>query len=322
MPKSNLILIINKLEKFFPATAKSNELTQELPAKTSTYNKTGKETFASIMESFRQTNCCYQKLPKNRTTSRCLFSVAVKMKRYSINRQSGLGLYWHPTQPESKQLQGSLCELLWKEGLLHHLFGLGLCWHPTWPESEQLQGALCQLLWKAALLHQSSGLGLCWHQSQPEIGPLQGALCQLLWKAALLHQSSGLGLCWHQSQPEIGPLQGALCQLLWKEALLHQSSGLGLCWHQSQPEIGQLQGHHSELLCREASLAPTKTKARHILCVVPWSLLAPDLTRERTTSRCPLLAAMKRGVAPAIVRPWPLLAPDSTKKRTTSRCPS
>ena len=55
--------------------------------------------------------------------------------------------------------------------------------------------------------------------------------------------------------------------------------------------------------------------------VVPWSLLAPDSTRNRTTSRCPFWAAIKRGVAPVSVRPWSLLAPDSTRNRTTSRCP-
>ena len=56
--------------------------------------------------------------------------------------------------------------------------------------------------------------------------------------------------------------------------------------------------------------------------VVPWSLLAPDSTRNRTTSRCPSPAAMKRGVDPSSVLPWSLLAPDSTRNRTTSRCPS
>ena len=32
--------------------------------------------------------------------------------------------------------------------------------------------------------------------------------------------------------------------------------------------------------------------------VRPWSLLAPDSTRNRTSSRCPRSAAMKRGVGP------------------------
>ena len=58
------------------------------------------------------------------------------------------------------------------------------------------------------------------------------------------------------------------------------------------------------------------------LSVLHWSLLAPDSTRNRTTSRCPLQAAMERGVAPSSVVAWSLLAPDSTKNRTTSRCPS
>ena len=56
-------------------------------------------------------------------------------------------------------------------------------------------------------------------------------------------------------------------------------------------------------------------------CVVRWSLLAPDSTRSRTTSRCPLWAAIKRGVLPSSVLPWSLLAPDSTRNRTTSRHP-
>ena len=54
--------------------------------------------------------------------------------------------------------------------------------------------------------------------------------------------------------------------------------------------------------------------------VVPWSLLAPDSTRNRTISRCPFWAAMKRGVAPSSVVPWSLLAPDSTRNRTVSKC--
>ena len=57
------------------------------------------------------------------------------------------------------------------------------------------------------------------------------------------------------------------------------------------------------------------------LSVLPWSLLAPDSTRNRTTSRCPFWAAMKRAVTPLSVLPWSLLAPDSTRNRTTSRCP-
>ena len=55
--------------------------------------------------------------------------------------------------------------------------------------------------------------------------------------------------------------------------------------------------------------------------VVPLSLLAPDSTRNRTTWRCPFRDAMKRGVDPVSVVPWSLLAPDSTRNRTTSRCP-
>ena len=38
-------------------------------------------------------------------------------------------------------------------------------------------------------------------------------------------------------------------------------------------------------------------------------------------SRWSFSAAMNRGVAPSFVRPWSLLAPDSTRNRTTSRCP-
>ena len=56
--------------------------------------------------------------------------------------------------------------------------------------------------------------------------------------------------------------------------------------------------------------------------VRPWSLLAPDSTRNRTTSRCPFSAATTRGVAPVSVVPWSLLAPESTRNLTTSRCPS
>ena len=58
------------------------------------------------------------------------------------------------------------------------------------------------------------------------------------------------------------------------------------------------------------------------LSAMPWSLLAPDSTRNRTTSRCPWWAATKRGVLPLSAVPWSLLAPDPTRKRTTSRCPS
>ena len=55
------------------------------------------------------------------------------------------------------------------------------------------------------------------------------------------------------------------------EALIHHLSCLDLCWHRTPPAIRQLQGAHSELLSEEAS----------------WSLLAPDSTRNWTTSRCP-----------------------------------
>ena len=55
--------------------------------------------------------------------------------------------------------------------------------------------------------------------------------------------------------------------------------------------------------------------------VVPWSLLAPFSTRNRTTSRCPSRAARHRGVTPLWAMPWSLLAPFSTSNRTTSRCP-
>ena len=52
-----------------------------------------------------------------------------------------------------------------------------------------------------------------------------------------------------------------------------------------------------------------------------WSLLAPDFTSNRTTSRCPFRAAARRGVVPSSLVPWSLLAPDSTSNPTTSRCP-
>ena len=56
---------------------------------------------------------------------------------------------------------------------------------------------------------------------------------------------------------------------------------------------------------------------------IPYHAPVPggtDSTRNRKNSRCPLRAAMKRGVAPVSVLPWSLLAPDSTRNRTTSRC--
>ena len=78
--------------------------------------------------------------------------------------------------------------------------------------------------------------------------------------------------------------------------------------------IGQLQINDSCLFCsvKEALL-------QNQLCL--GLLLAPDSTRNRTTSRCPFWAAMKRGVAPSSVVPCSLLAPDSTRNRTTPRCP-
>ena len=105
----------------------------------------------------------------------------------------------------------------------------------------------------------------------------------------------------------------SLLQLLPKEALIHHLFCLGLCWHRTRPEIGQLQGAHSPA-ATERGVDPSS--------VVPWSLLAPDSTRNRTTSRCPSPAATERGVDPSSVVPWSLLAPDSTRNRTTSRCPS
>ena len=97
-----------------------------------------------------------------------------------------------------------------------------------------------------------------------------------------------------------------------KKALLCYLSCLGQSWHLTQPTIGQLQGAHSEMLWKKG-VAP--------LSIVLWSLLAPDSTRNRTTSRCPFSAAMKRGVALLFVLPWSILAPDSTNNRTTSRRP-
>ena len=55
--------------------------------------------------------------------------------------------------------------------------------------------------------------------------------------------------------------------------------------------------------------------------VLPWSLLAPDSTKNRTTWNCPKTAAMSKGVAPSVLRAWSLLAPDSTRNRTTSNLP-
>ena len=98
--------------------------------------------------------------------------------------------------------------------------------------------------------------------------------------------------CWHRTRPEIGQLQDAHSELLRKGALLHCLSCLGLCWHRTRPEIGQLQG-------APCSSCYEKRRCSNHLSV-PWSLLAPDSTRNRTTSRCPFPAAMKRGVVPCV----------------------
>ena len=177
-------------------------------------------------------------------------------------------------------------------------------------------------------------------------GQFQGAHSELLWIEALLHHLFGLGPCWHPTPPEVGQLQDAHSELLCKEALLHQMFGLGPCWHRTQPAPGQLQGAHSDLLRREASVhrlsglglcwhrTPTRNRTtsrcpwwaaikRGVapLSVRPWPLSAPDWTRNWTTSRWPWWAATMRGVPPSFVRPWSMLAPDSTRNRTTSRCP-
>ena len=55
--------------------------------------------------------------------------------------------------------------------------------------------------------------------------------------------------------------------------------------------------------------------------ILPWSWLAPDSTRNRTTSRCPFWAAMKRGVSPLSFRPWFWLAPASSSRSTHLRFP-
>ena len=55
--------------------------------------------------------------------------------------------------------------------------------------------------------------------------------------------------------------------------------------------------------------------------VLPWSLLAPDPTRNRTTSRRPQWAARNRGVVPSSVVPRSLLAPASISRETHSRLP-
>ncbi len=56
--------------------------------------------------------------------------------------------------------------------------------------------------------------------------------------------------------------------------------------------------------------------------VVPWSLLAPDLTRNLKTSGRPNQAAMNKGVAPLSVVPWSILARDSTRNLRTWNLPS
>ena len=180
-----------------------------------------------------------------------------------------------------RQLQVDSCHFWAAKKKRHSIIcdALVFCWHRTQPEIGQLQGAPCELLWKEAWPHHFSGLGLCWHRIPPEIGQLQGALCEPQWKEASFHHLWCLGLCWHRTQPEIGQLQGAPDQQQSKEVLFLYLSCLGLCWHQPQPEIGQL-------------------------------------------SRCPSAAAVYSGVIPSSVVPWSMLAPDSTRNRTTSRCPS
>ena len=168
----------------------------------------------------------------------------------------------------------------------------------------------------------------------------------LPWIEALLHLSC-LGLCWHRTPPEIEQLQRALSELLHIKALLHLSF-FGLCWHRTLPEIGTASRcSFRTATCRGVSpssgrpwslQAPDSTRNRTTsTCpswaatnkgvspfVLPWSLLAPDSTRNRTTSRCPFHAATHshRGVSPSSVMPWSLLAPDSTRNRTTWMCPS
>ena len=72
-------------------------------------------------------------------------------------------------------------------------------------------------------------------------------------------------------------------------------------------------GALSKLLCIEAFL--------HHLCCLGLCYRKSGHFRMRKTSKCPFRRAMERGVAPVSVLPWSLLAPDSTRKRTTSRCP-
>ena len=96
-----------------------------------------------------------------------------------------------------------------KRGVAPWSAGLGLCWHPTQPEIGQLQGAphgsnekrrhsiICRaLVFVGTRLNQKSD-----NFKVPFVSCNVKRCCSIIYQC--------LGLCWHPTQPEIGQLQGA-----------------------------------------------------------------------------------------------------------------
>ena len=135
-----------------------------------------------------------------------------------------------------------------------------------------MENSTIEILWQNTVELPSSILFI-FIRRHGEIGQLQADHCKLQHTEACLHHLWCFGLYWHRREPEIGQFQGDHSELLHKEALLHLWR-FGLCWHQNKPEIGQLQSD-CKLLCAKALIHPS---------LVPWSLLAPEATRNRTTS--------------------------------------
>ena len=221
---------------------------------------------------------------RTRTTSRCPSCSCYEKRSCSIVCPC-LGLCWHRTQPEIGQLQGAPHELKCKEVSFHHLV---LPWSLLAPDSTRNRTTsrcpFCSCNVKRCHSIICACLGLCWHRTQPEIGQLRGA---------------------HSAAATKRGFFSIICR------------ALGLCWHRSPPEIGQLPGAQTQSCYVKRCHAP-------LICRGTCSFLAPDSTRNRTTSRCPLLSCNDREVLCSIICPclglcWHRTQPEI---RTTSRCPS
>ena len=149
-----------------------------------------------------------------------------------------------------------------------------------------------------------------------ESGQFQGAHSELLWIEALLHQLSGLGPCWHLYSTSTRtvsrcPFWAAtyrgvapvVLTLVFVGTRLNQKSDnfkmpFLSCYEKRRCSISLVLVFVGTRLSQKSDnfkvpLLSCNVKRRLLLYLSGLGLCwAPDSTRNRTTSRCPLAAAM------------------------------